>query len=181
MSRMKVGMGSKNKTKVQALIDVLADYPMFAGAEIVGVDAVTDVFGHPKSIEETIEGAIARAKKAQVGHDYGFGIEGGLMKVPHTKTGYMEIGACAIYDGEKVHLGISPALEWPREALNGILHQGLDGSQAMKAVGIDKGEEKLGEREGFIGIITKGRMTRTDYNKAAIMMALTHLEFPEYF
>lgn len=178
---MKVGMGSKNKTKIVALEDALRDYPLFAGAEVIGVDAVTDVFGHPKSIEETVEGAIARAKKAWEGHAYGFGIEGGLMKVPYSKSGYMEVAACAIYDGTQVHLGLSPALEWPRAAIDGILNKGLDGSRAMKESGIYQGEGKLGEGAGFIGVVTTGRMTRTDYNRMAVMMALTHLEHPEYF
>lgn len=177
---MKIGMGSLNKTKLAALESVLADYPIFAGAEIVGVDAVTEVFGHPRTLEQTVEGAINRAKKAYEGHDYGFGIEGGLMEVPHSKSGYAEVGVCAIYDGKEVCLGLSPALEWPRKVTSMIL-DGLDGSQAMKEAGIDKGEGKLGEREGFISIVTNGRMTRTDYNRYAIMMALTHLEFPEHY
>lgn len=177
---MKVGMGSLNKTKLAALEAVLKDYPLFASAEVVGVDAVTDVFGHPKSLEETIEGAIARAKKAYEGHDYGFGIEGGLMKVPYSKSGYMEVGACAIYDGTQVHLGLSPALEWPLEMHDSIMNKGLDGSQAMRAAGLTN-EAKPGEGEGIIGVLTNSRLTRTNYNKLAIMMALTHVEHPEFF
>ena len=177
---MKVGMGSKNKTKVAALEDMLRKYPMFEGAEVIGVDAVTDVYGHPKSIDETVEGAIQRAKKAYEGHEYGFGIEGGLMKVPHTKSGSMEVAACAIYDGKRIHLGLSPALEWPLEMHDSIMNKGLDGSQAMQAAGLSQ-EEKPGEGEGIIGLLTNSRMTRTDYNKIAIMMALTHLEHPEFF
>lgn len=169
-----------NKTKLAALSSILAEYPMFSGAEVVGVDAVTDVFGHPKSIEETIEGAIARAKKAQEGNDYGFGIEGGMMKVPHSKSGYMEVSACAIFDGARVHLGLSPAMEWPLEMHDSIMNKGLDGSQAMRAAGFTS-EEKPGEGQGIIGVLTNGRITRTDYNKLAIMMALTHLEHPEFF
>ncbi len=178
---MRIGMGSLNKTKLEALESVLADYLLFRKAEVVGVDAVTDVNGHPKSLEETISGAIARAKKAQEGNVYGFGIEGGLMAVPYTKSGYMEVAACAIYDGAQIHLGLSPALEWPGKVTDCIVNQGLDGSAAMKACGLDSGEGKLGEREGFIGIVTKGRITRTDYNRMAVMMALTHLEFPEHY
>jgi non-canonical (house-cleaning) NTP pyrophosphatase len=51
----------------------------------------------------------------------------------------------------------------------------------MKAANIIQGEGKLGEREGYIHIATNGRMDRTAYNKYAIMMALVHLEHPEYF
>lgn len=177
---MKVGMGSQNKTKLQALEEALTSYPLFAGAEVIGVDAVTDIFGHPKSAEETVNGAIQRAKKAYEGNDYGFGIESGLFAMPHTKSGYVEMAVCAIYDGSQVHIGVSPGFEWPKKVIDGILNKGLDGSQAVKEAGLTD-KEKVGENEGIVGILTKGRMSRTDYNKAAVMMALTHLEFPEHF
>lgn len=177
---MRIGVGSKNATKVNAVIEVLRDYPLLASAEIIGVPVQVEEFGHPKTLDETVAGAIDRAKQAHRGVDFGFGIEGGLMKVPHTKTGYMEVAVCAIFDGENIHLGMSPACEWPRSVIEGILHKGLDGSQAMKAANLTQ-EEKLGENKGFIDIVTKGRMDRTAFNKAAITMALVHLENPELY
>lgn len=177
---MKVGVGSKNNTKVAAVRELLADYPLFEGADVIGMDVEIDEFGHPKSIEETVTGAIDRAKQAQAGNEYGFGIEGGLIQVPHTKSGYMEVAVCAIYDGTQVHLGLSPACEWPGTVTNMIINDGLDGSQAMKAAGITA-EAKIGEAKGFIDIVTKGRMDRTAFNKAAVQMALIHLENPEYY
>lgn len=176
---MKVGVGSKNKTKVNAVAEILKDYPMFDGADVEGVDVQIEQFGHPKSLEETVNGAIDRAKQAQAGRDLGFGIESGLMAVPHTKSGYMEVAVCAIYDGSQIHMGLSQAYEWPRKVLESIL-RGMDGSQAMKAAGLTQ-HEKLGEHEGFVGIFTKGRSNRTEYNKAAVVMALMHLENPEHY
>ncbi len=177
---MKIGIGSKNKTKVNAVVELLKDYPMFNGAEIEGVDVAIDEFGHPKSLKETVEGAIGRAKEAFKGHDYGFGIEGGLMEVPYSKSGYMEVAVCAIFDGKEVHLGLSEACEWPKEVIDGILNKGLDGSQAMKKAGITD-QDKIGEHKGFIHIVTKGRLDRTGYHKSAIRMALIHLENPEHY
>ena len=177
---MKVGVGSKNKTKVGAVADILKDYPMFVGAEVEGVAVEVEEFGHPKSLDETVAGAVSRAKQAWVGHDFGIGIESGLMQVPQTKSGYMEVAVCAIYDGSQIHMGLSQAYEWPKKVLEGILQQGLDGSQAMKAAGLTQ-HEKLGEHEGFVGVFAKGRTNRTEYNKGAVMMALMHLENPEHF
>lgn len=177
---MKVGVGSKNKTKVGAVSAVLPEYPLFATAEVISVDVVVEEFGHPKNIEETVAGAIARATQAQAGNDLGIGIEGGLMQVPGTKSGYMEVAACAIYDGTTIHLGLSSGFEWPKAAIHGILNEGLDGSQAMKASGITN-EDKIGANDGVIGILSKGRMTRTEYNIQALRMALVHLENPELF
>lgn len=177
---MRIGVGSKSKTKVGAVEEVLRDYPMFSSAEVMGVAVQVEEFGHPKSIEETVAGAVDRAKQAWKGNDYGFGIEGGLTEVPYSKSGYMQVAACAIYDGKQIHLGLGPACEWPKEVLDGILNKGLDGSQAMKAAGITN-EEKSGESRSFIEIVTKGRMTRTEFNKAAVVMALVHLENPEIY
>jgi inosine/xanthosine triphosphatase len=177
---MKVGVGSKNATKVNAVAEILKDYPMFDGAEVEGVAVNVDQFGHPKSLDETVAGAVDRAKQAYVGHDYGFGIESGLMAVPQTKSGYMEVAICAIYDGKQIHMGLSQAYEWPKKVIEAILHQGLDGSQAMKAAGLTQ-HEKLGEHEGFVGVFAKGRTNRTEYNKGAVIMALMHLENPEHF
>ncbi len=177
---MKIGVGSKNKTKVDAVEQILRDYPMFADAKVEGVAVHIEQFGHPKSLAETVAGAVDRAKQACVGHDYGFGIESGLMAVPQTKSGYMEVAVCAIFDGKQVHMGLSQAYEWPKKVLDGILNQGLDGSQAMKAAGLTQ-HEKLGEHEGFVGVFAKGRTNRTEYNKGAVVMALMHLENPEHY
>lgn len=177
---MKVGIGSKNRTKVDAVAEILKDSPQFQNAEIFGVDVVKEEFGHPKSIEETVGGAIDRAKQAYVGNDYGFGLEGGLMKVPQTKTGYMEVLACAIYDGKEIYLGLSQACEWPKKVLDLILNQGLDGSQAMKAAGLTQ-HEKIGEHEGLVGAFTQGRTNRKEYNKTAVMMAVMQLENKHHY
>lgn len=176
---MKVGVGSQNKTKVHAVVEVLSDYPLFAGADIEGVRVNVDEFGHPKGLEAIVEGAIDRAKQAQTGRDYGFGIESGLMPVPNTKTGYMEVAACAIWDGRQAHLGLSQAYEWPKSVMEGLA-KGLDGSQAIRAAGLTD-KEKIGEHEGFVGLFCKGRTNRTEFNKLAIMMALMHLENPEHY
>jgi inosine/xanthosine triphosphatase len=177
---MKIGIGSKNNTKVNAVIELLKDYPMFSGAEIVSVNVKVDLFGHPKSIDETVAGAVDRAKQAYFGHDYGFGLESGLMAVPQTKSGFMEVLVCAIYDGKQIHMGLSQACEWPKKAIDVILNKGMDGSQAMKVIGLTQ-HEKLGEHEGLVGVFTKGRSNRTKYNKTAIEMALIHLENPEHY
>jgi non-canonical (house-cleaning) NTP pyrophosphatase len=102
------------------------------------------------------------------------------MAVPQTKSGFMEVLVCAIYDGKQIHMGLSQACEWPKKAIDVILNKGMDGSQAMKVIGLTQ-HEKLGEHEGLVGVFTKGRSNRTKYNKTAIEMALIHLENPEHY
>ncbi len=179
---MKIAVGSKNQTKVTAVKEAVALYPkLFPAPEVIGVDIEVEIYGHPKNIKETVEGAIERAKKAFVNCDYSFGLEGGLIEVPFTKTGHMETNVCAIYDGENYHLGLAPAFEWPKKVTELILSGKADASQAFKELGLTT-EEKLGAAKGgIIGFLTEGRLTREDFTKYSIIMAMIHLEHPEHF
>ncbi len=82
---MKILVGSKNNVKVDAVREMIADYPHLKDAEILGVETVSGVSNQPKSLEETVKGAINRAKSVFTDCDYSFGIESGLMAVPKTK------------------------------------------------------------------------------------------------
>lgn len=177
---MKVAVGSTNETKVQAVKEILKDYPRFAGADIVAVEVDIDVNGHPKTLDEIVSGAKLRAERALKGCDYSFGIESGIFSVPYTKTGFIEMAVCAIYDGRDYHLGTAPGFEWPKKVIDGILTRGLDGSAAVRAAGLTD-HEKIGTAGGVISILTNGRMTRTQQNQLAVMMALIHLEHPEFY
>ena len=61
---MRIHVGSTNEVKVGAVREVSAEYPCIAGAEIVGVEAASGVADQPKTLDETIRGAINRAKAA---------------------------------------------------------------------------------------------------------------------
>lgn len=177
---MKINVGSKNEIKISAVKDVVTLYPrLFPNPEIVGVDVKIEPFGHPKDIKATIQGAMDRAKEAFTNCDYSFGLEGGLMEVPLSKTGFMEVGACAIYDGNSFHTGLSPAFEWPEKVTELILNNKADARQAFKQLGLTH-HEKLGAVEGgIIGFLTGGRVTRENFTKYSILMALIYLERPE--
>ena len=177
---MRINVGSKNKTKVEAVEEVLKSSPLFKSAEIVGVEVKVEEFGQPKNLNAVIEGAIDRAKQAFVGADYGVGIESGLMEAPHTKTGFVETTACAIYDGKQNHIGFSPAFEWPKSMMDLILGKGMDASQAMKAAGLTQ-HEKIGTAQGGVSILSNGRINRKTLNILATTMALIHLEHPKHY
>jgi inosine/xanthosine triphosphatase len=179
---MKINVGSKNLTKIRAVEESVALYPdLFPDPEVVAVDVDVELYGHPKSINETVDGAIDRAKKAFSGCDYSFGIEGGLMQVPQTKTGFMEVGACAVFDGKDFCVGLGPAYEWPIKVTEKILNNSTDASSAFNQLGYTK-HEKLGAQPGgIIGHLTEGRLTREDFTRYSIIMALIQLEKPDYY
>lgn len=175
---MKINIGSKNQVKVDAVKEILQDYPHLKDAEIITTEVLSEVNDQPKSLEEIVSGAINRSRNAYKNCDYSFGIESGLMAVPNTKTGYMDVCVCAIFDGEEYHLGLSSAWEAPKRVVEYMLNDGLDMNDAAHKAGLTK-NPKVGSAEGLVGIMTKGRLTRKEYTKEAIRTALIHVDVGE--
>ncbi|MBI2175284.1 MAG: inosine/xanthosine triphosphatase [Parcubacteria group bacterium] len=172
---MKIKIASRNQVKVEALKEIIQDYPHLRNAEIIAVDVSSEVDNQPKSLEETIKGAINRSRNAYSNCNYSFGIESGLMVVPYTKTGHMNVCVCAIFDGKEYHLGLSSAWEAPKKVAEYMLNEGLDMNDAAHRACLTQ-NPKIGSAEGLVGIMTKGRLTRKKYTKEAIRTALIHVD-----
>lgn len=173
---MIINVGSKNRVKVEAVKEIIKDYPHLANAHVEIIEVNSGIAEQPKSLEETMRGAINRAKGAWTNCDYSIGLESGLMQVPFSKTGHMDICVCAIYDGKELHFGLSSAWEIPSKKMLGyMLHEGLDMSQAINKAGLVD-NPNIGSDNGAIAIFTKGRLDRKAYTKEALRTALIHLE-----
>ena len=179
---MKINVASKNLVKIEAVRELIRHYDILNNSEVKGIKVCSNVSEEPKSLEETVQGAVNRAKESFKLEkcDYSFGIESGLMVVPQTKTGNMDICACAIYDGVNLHLGLSCAFEFPPVVTKMIHELDIDANEAFFKSGLTD-NPKIGSYEGAIGLLTKGRITRKDYTKQAVQMALIHLEHPELY
>jgi inosine/xanthosine triphosphatase len=177
---MKINIGSKNKAKINALKEILKEYPDFEDAEVFDKDVDSEVSHHPRSLEETIAGAINRAKNSFTDCDFSVGLESGLMKVPQTKTGYMDTTVCAIYDGKNFNLGLSSCFEFPPKVLEYMFAKNENASNAFRELGLTD-KEYIGYEEGIIGVVTKNRLDRKEYTKQAIRTALIHLENKELY
>ncbi|MBI4017132.1 MAG: inosine/xanthosine triphosphatase [Candidatus Aenigmarchaeota archaeon] len=177
---MKIIVASKNQVKVDAVKEVISQYQFLANAEISSAAVASGVSEQPKSLEEMVRGAINRAISSFEYCNYSFGIESGLMEVPYTKTGLMDTCACVIYDGKETHIGLSCAFECPESIMQTVLQEGCDLNHAFLKAGLTS-NPKLGNADGAIGLLTKGRVTRKDYTKQAVMMALIHLENDELY
>ncbi len=173
--KMKINIGSTNVAKVDALKEILHDYSHLKDAIVSAIEVSSGIADQPKSLEETVQGAMNRAKGAFGDCTYSFGIESGLMSVPNTKTGFMDVCVCAIFDGNEFHLGLSSAWELPKKVFHHMVNEGLDMSQAAVKAGFTS-NPKIGSAEGLVGIVTKGRLTRKDYTKESIRTALIHIE-----
>ena len=172
----RINVGSINPAKIEAVREIMREYPHLAESQVDGAEAPSGVRAQPLSLEETIQGAMNRARHAFVECSYSIGLESGLMAVPNTKSGHMDVCACAIYDGTEFHLGLSSAWEFPDPRVTHLmLNEGLDMNEAVHRMGLTA-NPNVGSAEGAIGILTKGRLTRKEYTKQALRAALIHLE-----
>lgn len=172
---MKINIGTKNPSKIDAVKDIINEYDFLTGAEVLDFDVESGTSDQPKSMEETIRGAKNRAKNSFKDCSLSFGIESGLFAVKETKSGYMDFCVCAIYDGENYHLGFSSCFEFPKKVIDLVFSKGINISEAFKELGLTD-HEYIGHADGAIGILTKGKLTRKSYTKQAITNALIHLD-----
>lgn len=177
---MRIIVGSTNPVKVDAVREIMPQYPCLASADIDCVSAESGVSGQPKSLEETLAGAVARSRDAWAraglsSGDLAFGIESGLLVVPDCASGIMDICACAIFDGRDVHMGISSAFVCPPAVIECMRRDGVEVQEACLRVGITPHAD-LGRREGLIGVLTRGRVTRKEYTVQAVKSAMIGVE-----
>jgi len=172
---MLITVGSQNEVKIQAVRKALSAYEHFWDAKVVGRNVPSGVSAQPTSLEETIRGAMNRAKNAFQQCDYSVGLESGLFAVPYTRTGYLDVCAGVIFDGQHPHVGLSSAFEYPPNVLRLVFEEGLEISQAFYQAGLTK-NPTVKHAEGAVGVLTKRRLTRKEQTQQAIVMALVSLE-----
>ncbi|MEK7648293.1 MAG: inosine/xanthosine triphosphatase [Patescibacteria group bacterium] len=175
-----IHIGTKSPTKTKAIIDIAAEYPLLKNSDFQSFKTESCVSDQPMTLEETISGAQNRAKNVFNECDYAFGIESGIMPIPGSKTGYMDVTVCAIYDGKEFHLGMASLFEYPTAVTKLVVEKNMEISTAFKEAGLTA-KEKIGYEEGVIGFLTKGRLPIIEYYKQAIRTALIHLENKELF
>lgn len=177
---MKINVGSKNAVKVSAVRETLKLYPnLFQNLEVLGTDVSVEEFGHPIGFDSIINGSNDRAKESFKNCSYSIGLESGLVEVPKTKSGYMEISACTIFDGGNLYHGLSSGFEWPLSVTKGILSGDGDASKLFKDLKITNSNKQGAEEGGIVGVLTNNRMLREEQIKQSLVLALIYLEFPK--
>lgn len=176
---MLVVVGSKNPAKVKAVENTFKHF--FKVLKVKSVETQSRVKAQPLTLAETVQGAVNRAKNAwqkeKAKCDYSVGIEAGLFKVPKTKTGYMDVAAIAIFDGKQVHLGLTPAFEYPKKVVEKILQQGKEVSDVF----LEEWKEDLRDELGGIGRLTMGKVPRHVLHEMGLFMALAPIVNKKYY
>lgn len=167
MATKRIRVASLNTNKVNAVREV------FDSHEISSVACKSGVREQPMNLDETIRGAMFRARSVFRDCEYSVGIEDGISRVPGTKSGYMNFCACAIFDGERIFIGLGPAFEYPPECTQRVVEEKITISEAFIPL---TGKPDIGFEEGIIGWLTRGRISRKDYTKHAVEMAKIQID-----
>ncbi len=168
---MKVNIGSKNPNKYNAVRESFIMFGAFKQADFQSIEAASLVSDQPVGFDETVRGARNRAENAFMDCNLSVGLESGLVVVPHTRTGYMNLTVCAIYDGSEFFIGTGPAFELPEGITQLVVNDGLELDDAILKSGFTE-NPRIGYSEGIIGIMTKGVVTRKDYMVPSVSMAV---------
>lgn len=164
---MKVVVGSKNPVKLNATRNVLKK--IYNDLEIKTSEVDSEVPDQPFGLDETINGAINRAKNAfDDWADLSVGIESGLMETPNTITGYIDLQWCAIFDGDRVTIGVSSGFEYPPMVINEVLN-GFEVGDIMDKI---TGVENLGQKKGAVSRLSKDMLDRTENTEQCVLTAM---------
>lgn len=160
---VRVVVSSKNPVKIDAVREAFKEF--FKDIELDSIEA--GPFAQPFD-EQIVEGARARAKDGmKQGADFAVGLEGGIIDVygvPYV-TAY-----CSILDkAGHEHGAWSHFLELPQDIVRAVKSEGKELGHVLDRL---HNRENIKQQEGAVGIITKGRISRKDSLKEAVILAL---------
>ncbi|MFC4355878.1 DUF84 family protein [Chryseomicrobium palamuruense] len=153
---MKIVIGTTNKAKISAVREAFLKVGIMA--EFHGVEANSLVSAQPLNDEETVKGAINRAKdtlKKEQG-DLGIGLEGGVKWV--NETLYLCNWGAMVTRSGHLYTATGAGLPLPPEIEMGI----KKGHELGPLMDVYTNQKGIRHHEGAIGIFTNGLITRSD-------------------
>lgn len=173
---MKIAVGSTNPTKVAAARRAAAK--VWPGGAVIPVAVPSGVSEQPLSDDETIRGAVNRARNALAaveGAQIGMGVEGGVQETPH---GMFVGGWAAVVDRDGC-LGIGAG---GRVLLPEAIARRIRAGEELGPVMDDfSGRRNVKHSEGAIGVFTNGLIERTAALEIAFTYALARFITPENY
>ena len=166
----RVAVGSTNPVKVGAARAVMAR--LAPDIEVSGVSVPSGVPDQPWGDDETIRGALARARAARdlLDADIGIGIEGGVVAAEDGSVRSCAWVAAASRDGRQ-GIGGSLALTLPDDVAS-LVRDGMELGHAMDAV---SGTHNVKQGVGAVGVLTHGLVTRQQAYEVLVAYALVPL------
>lgn len=173
----KVIVASKNPVKINATKEgFMKMYPQ-GDFDFVGIDVPSGVSDQPMTDEETLQGAINRARNAQVqmpDADFWVGLEGGIHD---TANGLIAFAWIVVKTNEKEGKSRTSTFLLPPRVTE-LIHQGVELGLANDQV---FGEKNSKHKGGAVGSLTGGVLDRTEYYVQPVVLALVPFFNPELY
>src|SRR3954466_149608 len=151
----RITVGSKNPVKLAAVRAVVTR--LAAGVSVDAVQVPSGVPDQPFGDEETIRGAIERARVARqkTDSDFGVGLEGGVVEMP---DGSMRTCAWAAVVSRSGRHGVGGSLAMPLpDSVAEMIRGGMELGHAMDEL---TAQTNTKHRAGAVGILTAGLVDR---------------------
>ena len=164
---IQVAVGSRNPVKLAAVCAGLGD--LLGPVDVVGADAASGVPAQPMGDEETIRGAVNRARAALEAWPHAsksVGLAGGVVTI----GGAMYCCAwCAVLDrAGRQGLASTGRCELPPRVAE-LIRGGMELGEADDLV---FGRRNSKQGDGAVGLLTRGRIDRASFYAPAVTMAL---------
>ena len=165
----KIIVASQNPVKIETTKNGFTRMFPEEKFKVNGVSVASGVSDQPKTIQETLRGAINRvenALKLWPNNDFWVGIEGGLEKTEHG----METFAWIVIKGKdgKVGKGKTGSFYLPEKVAE-LIRQGKELGEADDIV---FGLKNSKQANGSVGILTGDVLTRSTFYEPAVVLAL---------
>jgi inosine/xanthosine triphosphatase len=160
-------VGSTNPVKVSAAENIFCQWRLHA--EVKGMDVDSGVAEQPMSDEDTIQGAVNRAKNAlKENRDalFGVGIEGGVTETPDGLY-LCNWGACVRRDGI-IGIGGGARFLLPNQVKERI-YRGEELGQIIDEFMMRKGTSR---KEGAVGFFSHGILNRRQMLEQVVIVSL---------
>jgi inosine/xanthosine triphosphatase len=151
----RVAVGSKNPVKLAAARAVVTR--LVSNMTVEAIDVASGVPDQPFGDEQTIEGALARARAARekLDADFGIGLEGGVVEMP---DGSMRTCAWAGVVSRSGRHGVGGSLAMPLpDSVARLIRGGIELGHAMDQL---TGHSNTKHGAGAVGILTAGLVDR---------------------
>jgi inosine/xanthosine triphosphatase len=171
-----VVLGSTNPVKAEATLQAFETF--HEDVEVLPLSLPSKVKPFPTSEKETIQGAINRALAAEAARpdaEFALGIESGIVGMEGRK--YVRGYAVVVHGGE-IGIGSSAAYEVSKGLLKRIDPKTDESKRVIDSI---FGGRDVLDKEGVVGVLTRGKLVRTAVLRDAVICALTRFVSSEYY